>query len=36
VQPGDGLSTEDAGAVTVTATTAAEALLFDLGAFPLR
>ena len=36
LQPGDGVSTEDAGTCTITATTAVEALLFDLGPFPTR
>ena len=31
LQPGDALSTEDAGTLTITATEDAEALLFDLG-----
>ena len=36
VRAGDGISTEDAGTLTITANSAAEALLFDLGAAPLR
>ncbi len=33
---GDGVSTEDQGSMAITAKTAAEALLFDLGPFPPR
>ena len=36
LSPGDGVSTEDAGALAITAKAPAEALLFDLGPAPLR
>jgi len=36
LQPGDGVSTEDAGTLTLTARGDVEALLFDLGPVPVR
>jgi redox-sensitive bicupin YhaK (pirin superfamily) len=36
LQPGDGLHGEDAGTFVITANRSAEALLFDLGPFPVR
>jgi len=36
LQPGDGLHGDDAGAFSITANRDAEALLFDLGPFPVR
>lgn len=36
IAPGDGVHTEDAGAIAITAKAASEALLFDLGPMPAR